>query len=367
MPSPNRIAPGLSNMKETVRASSTVASDNRRYAQQAKGQSCITPVGYQAAGVPWSSRSDHASNWGTACWPFQRTVSFYTAFHVFSVYDSRVQAHEFSTCRGATFMHEMAVSLPERLPNEIAGVLTPGIRIISTGVDIRRMATLQGMLNTLQGRLKERTAQLEAQVAEGQKVEERLRELTTRVLHAQDDESRRIARELHDSAGQYLAAIQMNLNALERDTSSPLSSSQIKRVTDSVEMVDHCSAEIRTLSYLLHPPLLDEMGLASALSMYSDGFAERSGIRGRTGHIEGLWTVIDRYRNGDVSDCATKPCEHLSSFRQSSGENHNSPRRGRCHDEYFRRRTRHGSSGAEGMRFGNAPRGSWCCWNARAN
>lgn len=279
MPSPNRIAPGLSNMKETVRASSTVASDNRRYAQQAKGQSCITPVGYQAAGVPWSSRSDHASNWGTACWPFQRTVSFYTAFHVFSVYDSRVQAHEFSTCRGATFMHEMAVSLPERLPNEIAGVLTPGIRIISTGVDIRRMATLQGMLNTLQGRLKERTAQLEAQVAEGQKVEERLRELTTRVLHAQDDESRRIARELHDSAGQYLAAIQMNLNALERDTSSPLSSSQIKRVTDSVEMVDHCSAEIRTLSYLLHPPLLDEMGLASALSMYSDGFAERSGIR----------------------------------------------------------------------------------------
>lgn len=128
-------------------------------------------------------------------------------------------------------------------------------------------------------RLQERTAELEAEIAQRHKTEDRLRELTNRLLRAQDDESRRIARELHDSAGQYLAGIQMNLSALECDASSPLTLSQAKRVADSVEMTARCAAEIRTLSYLLHPPLLDEMGLALALAMYSDGFAERSGIR----------------------------------------------------------------------------------------
>ena len=117
------------------------------------------------------------------------------------------------------------------------------------------------------------------QAMERSKTEERLRELTTRLLKAQDDESRRIARELHDSAGQYIAAIQMNLGAMERDTASPLTASQAKRVLDCIEILNLCSDEIRTISYLLHPPLLDEMGLASALAWYSEGFAERSGIR----------------------------------------------------------------------------------------
>ena len=94
----------------------------------------------------------------------------------------------------------------------------------------------------------------------------------------QDDECRRIARELHDSAGQYLAAIQMNLSALSRDASA-LGAPQAKRIADSIEMANRCTTEIRTISYLLHPPLLDEMGLASALALYAEGFAERSGIR----------------------------------------------------------------------------------------
>jgi len=126
--------------------------------------------------------------------------------------------------------------------------------------------------------LKERTAELEMEVNERLKAEECLRQLTTRVLQLQDDERRRIARELHDSAGQYLAALQMNLSALQRE-SSTLTSPQARRVADSMEIVNSCISEVRTLSYLMHPPLLDELGLAAAIKGYSLGFAERSGIR----------------------------------------------------------------------------------------
>ena len=105
-----------------------------------------------------------------------------------------------------------------------------------------------------------------------------LHRLSARLLTAQDEERRRIARELHDSVGQYLAGIQMNLDAALRENPA-IPSSLATRISDSAEMSQRCLSEVRTMSYLLHPPLLDEMGLTSALGWYVEGFAQRSGIR----------------------------------------------------------------------------------------
>jgi two-component system, NarL family, sensor kinase len=86
------------------------------------------------------------------------------------------------------------------------------------------------------------------------------------------------AGELHDSAGQYLAAVQMNLSALGKDAER-LGEDARARWADTMNLVDQCAAEIRTLSYLLHPPLLDDVGLLSAISWYVEGFSERSGVQ----------------------------------------------------------------------------------------
>jgi len=124
----------------------------------------------------------------------------------------------------------------------------------------------------LEARVKARTAELEG-------AEERLRSLNSRLLRAQDDERRRLARELHDSAGQILAALSMSLIPLEQGLSSQNNVQLSKLASNSVELVDELSKELRTMSHLLHPPLLDEAGLKSALRWYVEGFAERSGIQ----------------------------------------------------------------------------------------
>jgi PAS domain S-box-containing protein len=103
-------------------------------------------------------------------------------------------------------------------------------------------------------------------------------ELASRLQRIQDDERRRIARELHDSVGQLLVAIGMNI-AMVQPQVHKLDAVGAKAVAENAELIEQVSREIRTVSYLLHPPLLDVAGLISALRLYVDGFSERSQIK----------------------------------------------------------------------------------------
>ena len=103
-------------------------------------------------------------------------------------------------------------------------------------------------------------------------------ELTANIQRMQDEERRRIARDLHDSVGQLLAALSMNIARVTGE-SHKLSPDVAKLVTENASLVNQITNEIRTTSHLLHPPLLDEVGLPSALRWYTDGFAQRSNIQ----------------------------------------------------------------------------------------
>jgi PAS domain S-box-containing protein len=114
-------------------------------------------------------------------------------------------------------------------------------------------------------------------VTERRRAERSVRQLSGRLLRLQDEERRRIARELHDSTSQSLAALAMSL-AQVQESAAALEPPARKALVTSLELAEQSSKEIRTLSYLLHPPLLDELGLTSALKWYAEGFAERSGL-----------------------------------------------------------------------------------------
>jgi two-component system NarL family sensor kinase len=105
-----------------------------------------------------------------------------------------------------------------------------------------------------------------------------LRQLSARLLQLQDEERRRIARDLHDVTGQKIAVLSMSLDRLARLTEQRKPEAQ-ESIKESREIVGQIGEEIRTLSYILHPPLLDECGLASAVHWYAEGFQKRSGIK----------------------------------------------------------------------------------------
>ncbi|MGH7822345.1 MAG: PAS domain-containing sensor histidine kinase [Candidatus Binatia bacterium] len=114
-------------------------------------------------------------------------------------------------------------------------------------------------------------------VTEQKRRDESIRQLSARLLHAHDEARRWFARELHDSMGQDLAALAANL-ARVRQSVAALDPGARAALQESRSLVQSCSRGIRTLAYLLHPPLLDESGLGSALRHFVDGFTNRSGI-----------------------------------------------------------------------------------------
>lgn len=112
---------------------------------------------------------------------------------------------------------------------------------------------------------------------ERKRVETSLHQLSGRLLELQDDERRRIARELHDTTAQHLAVLSMNLSVV-RESCKVLSSRAQQAVAESMELSEQCCQEVRTVSYLLHPPLLDELGLVSAIRSFTAGYERRTGI-----------------------------------------------------------------------------------------
>lgn len=163
------------------------------------------------------------------------------------------------------------------VPPDLASSISILVFVLSSFVVIalgearlRENAALHRAQGELELRVRERTVDLDAANLS-------LRDLSTRLMKLQDEERRRIARELHDSVGQTLAALAMNL-ALVRSDVERLSKIA-NALTDSESLVRDMSTEVRTISHLLHPPLLDEAGLSSAIHWYGDGFAKRSGIK----------------------------------------------------------------------------------------
>ena len=176
--------------------------------------------------------------------------------------------------------HMESHAAPLRMPDgrvvqlAVTGDITERVRVQE------RLRKSEEELRTLARELEKqvhiRTHELEQRNAEVVQQSEQLRELSNRLLQTQDDERRHIARELHDSAGQIIAALSMNLATMAQNITNnqPLA----KALEDSQDLVRQLNQEIRTTSYLLHPPLLDESGLPGAIHWYIEGLMERSGL-----------------------------------------------------------------------------------------
>ncbi len=115
-------------------------------------------------------------------------------------------------------------------------------------------------------------------ITERKQAEDEVRQLSGHLLRSQDEERRRIGRELHDSTAQELATVAMNLGLVQqRSAVRDITADNL--VADSQALIEHCQRELRTLAYQLHPPVLDELGLAGAVQEYAAGFTQRCGIK----------------------------------------------------------------------------------------
>jgi PAS domain S-box-containing protein len=155
----------------------------------------------------------------------------------------------------------------ERWEGELLQVKRDGSEIIVAS----RWATLRDRDGNFAGWL-----EINTDITARRRAEDAARRLSGRILSLQDDERRRIARELHDSLGQYLVSLKVNLDLLSGTIEN---SRESALVAECLQAVEECLSDTRTISHLLHPPLLDEAGFASAARWYCEGFAERSGLQ----------------------------------------------------------------------------------------
>jgi PAS domain S-box-containing protein len=184
-------------------------------------------------------------------------------------------------CRNATYLPAV-VALSTMFDKD-----GKAIGIVGVSQDLTAVNKKEEELTAARAQLEKR---FEGHAAELELANQGLRQLSARLLQLQDEERRRLARELHDSVGQMLAAVKMNSSVLQ---SLRLQPEAAKCAAESDRLLDDIIAEVRTISHLLHPPLLDEVGLPVAVKCYVEGFSERSRIAvtldmeediGRLGH-----------------------------------------------------------------------------------
>ena len=178
--------------------------------------------------------------------------------------------------------HDRLYSELSRVNNELINAQR---EVVQRNVRLERAEeALREAYGDLERQVQERTGELEnisaalrEEVSVHQKTEEKLRELSLSVLRIQDEERRRVARDLHDTVGQTLTALKITLSALESAVV------QFPQTADFFAelngLADQALQEIRSTSYLLHPPLLDEAGFAAAAAWYVDGFNKRSPLQ----------------------------------------------------------------------------------------
>jgi signal transduction histidine kinase len=153
-------------------------------------------------------------------------------------------------------------------------------------ISYTRLKELRQARDELESRVHERTAELRisnqalgAEINERREAQESLQELSGHLLRLRDEEQRKIARELHDSTVQIMAALAIDIEKLQQVVPEGNSLKVQKLLADSSELVERATTELRTISYLLHPPILDDLGLDGALPWYAAGFSSRSGIQ----------------------------------------------------------------------------------------
>lgn len=182
---------------------------------------------------------------------------------------------------GEEFPAEASISRTESAIEKLYTVILRDISLRKRAEEELRQAR-----DELESRVKERTAELqfaneklESENQERRRAEESLRELSGRILRLRDDEQRRIARELHDSTAQILGSLAMDLERVQQLVPAGDKSKAQELLVQCSELLEKATAEIRTISYLLHPPMLDDLGLEGVLPWYAAGFSERTGIR----------------------------------------------------------------------------------------
>lgn len=176
-------------------------------------------------------------------------------------------------------------------------------------------ARLRNLAERLEAEVQARTAELQQRNTEVLRQSDELRDLSVRLMAAQDQERRHIARELHDSAGQTLTTLSMNLARLAKGVKSraPDLDSDVNQSQELVQQLNH---DIRTTSYLLHPPLLDEAGLATAIQVYCQGLTGRGGPEIAVGvpeQMQNLPSALELVIFRVIQECLTNVIRHSES------------------------------------------------------